>query len=105
VNLLFGIYLFIYCLTAEGNVAVWSWFPPPAAWEGNRSGCNWLNWTERCEMVFLNILSDARTGKGKPKSLTKWKDELRGQRVARQLIEHNYSRSQAFMDRVVPFGI
>jgi hypothetical protein len=87
-----------------GQVAVWSWFPPPAAWEAGRSGCNWLTWTERCESVFLKTLSNARAGKGKPKPLAKWKDELRGQRVARTFIECNDSRLQAFMDRVVPVG-
>jgi hypothetical protein len=45
--------------TAKGQVAVWSWFPPPAAWESDCSGCNWLTWTEQCDSVFLKILSDA----------------------------------------------
>ena len=98
------IFYIILCLTASNQVAVWSWFPPPGAWEGVRSGCNWLTWTERCESIFLRILSAARAGKGKPKSVTKWKDHLRGQRFARDAIENNDSRSQAFMDRVVPVG-
>jgi hypothetical protein len=98
------IFYIILFFTAMGQVAVWSWFPPPAAWEAGRSGCNWLTWTERCESVFLKILSDARAGKGKPKPLAKWKEDLRGQRSSRILIEHNESRSQAFMDKVVPVG-
>ena len=99
-----SVFYIILSFTAIGQVAVWSWFPPPAAWEAGRSGCNWLTWTERCESVFLKILSDARAGKGKPKSLAKWKEELCGQRFARILIDHNDSRSKAFMDRVVPVG-
>jgi hypothetical protein len=83
---------------------VWSWFPPPAAWESSRSGCNWLTWTERSETVFLGILLDARAGIGKPRSLSKWRDDLHGPRFTRTLIEHNESRSKAFMDRVVLVG-
>jgi hypothetical protein len=106
VNSLFSFEFFFLILfsTAAGQVAEWSWFPPPAAWEANRSGCSWLTWTERCESVFLGILSDARAGKGKPRALADWKNRLRGQKHARILIEHNNSRSQAFMDRVVPVG-
>lgn len=88
----------------KGQVAVWSWFPPPAAWEANRSGCNWLTWTERSESIFLNILSDARNGKGRPRSHADWVTHLRGQNVARVLIKRNNSRSQAFMDSVIPVG-
>jgi hypothetical protein len=95
----------ILFFTAAGQVAVWSWFPPPEAWESNRSGCNWLTWTERSEDVFQKILSDARIGQGKPKALAAWKEKLRGQKVTRTLTEHNESRSQAFMDRVVPVVI
>jgi hypothetical protein len=87
----------------KGQVAVWSWFPPPTAWEANRSGCNWLTWTERCESIFLNILSDVRTGKGKPKSHADWVSALRGQQTARILIKRNNSRSEDFMSKVVPF--
>ena len=46
----------------------------PASWEASRSGCNWLTWTERSESIFLNILSDAHSGKGKPRSHTEWID-------------------------------
>ena len=102
-HLSFRIFFSNFHFKATRQVAVWSWFPPPAAWEGNRSGCNWLTWTERCESVFQNILSDARAGKGKPKALAKWKSDLRGQRTARELIERNDLRSKAFMDRVVPY--
>ena len=69
--LFISIFYIILFLTALDQVAMWSWFPPPAAWEVGHSGCNWLTWTERCESVFLPILSEARAGKGKPKYLAK----------------------------------
>ena len=98
--------IFIYIIfpfTATKNqVALWSWFPLPAAWEASRSGCNWLTWTERSESIFLYILSNARNGKGKPRSHGDWVAHLRGQKVARVLIKQNNSRSQAFMDSMVP---
>jgi hypothetical protein len=89
----------------KGQVAKWSWFPPPEAWENTRAGCNWLTWTERCENIFQKILSDARAGVGKPKSHADWVTHLRGQQTSRNLILHNKSWSQAFMDRVLPVGI
>ena len=84
---------------------MWSWFPPPVAWEAYRSGCNWLTWMERSENVFVKILSNTHAGKGMPKSLSQWTSYLRGQRVTRTVVEHNKSRSQAFMDRMVPVVI
>ena len=78
---------------------MWSWFPPPADLEADSSGYNQLTWTES---VFLKILSDARDGKGKPKSLTNWRSKLHEQQFTHILIKHNESWSQAFMDRVVP---
>jgi hypothetical protein len=81
---------------------VWSWFPPPAAWETFRCGCNWLTWTERSEEKFQTILLEARAGKGTPKALAAWKSELRGQRFARISTEHNESRSKVFMDKIMP---
>jgi len=88
----------------KGQVAMWSWFPLPAAWEASRSGCNWLDWTERCEDIFLNILSDVHAGKAKPRAHADWVNRLRGQQTTRILTKQNNSRSQAFMDSVVPIG-
>ena len=81
-----------------------SWFPPPLAWESNRLGCNWLEWTERCEEVFLNIVDNVYNGKGRPKSHSEWTTFLQGQKVARVLANGNHTVSQKFMDRVVPIG-
>lgn len=93
------------CITAyAGQVAVWSWFPPPSAWEAARSGCNWLDWTERCEEVFLNIINNVRVGKSQPKPYASWVSHLRGQTVSRALIKFNNTYSQEFMDRVVLTG-
>jgi hypothetical protein len=94
----------LFFSAVKGQVAVRSWFPPPAAWEATRSGCNWLTWTERCESIFLNIMSDVCDGKGKPRALADWVSHLRGQQTSRILIKQNKTRSQAFMDRVVPIG-
>ncbi|KDR76619.1 hypothetical protein GALMADRAFT_67036, partial [Galerina marginata CBS 339.88] len=88
----------------QGQVAVRSWFPPPAAWEHNRSGCKWLEWTERSEEIFQNILKDVRCGTAQPKSLSDWISQLRGQNVSRVLLKQNNSRSKQFMDTVVPIG-
>ncbi|KIM35115.1 hypothetical protein M413DRAFT_79731 [Hebeloma cylindrosporum] len=87
-----------------GQVAVWSWFPLPSAWEATRSGCNWLEWTERCEEIFNNIIDDIQDGRAKPKSNAAWITFLRGQKVSRALVKHNNIYSQRFMDSVVPVG-
>lgn len=83
---------------------MWSWFPNPRAWEVVRSGVNWLDWTERSEDIFLNIIEDINCGKGKPKSHTGWISHLRGQTVSRALIKQNNICSQQFMDSTVPTG-
>jgi hypothetical protein len=94
----------LFFTAVEGQVAKWTWFPPPEVWEKTRVGCNWFTWTERCEDIFQNILFDARADVGKPKSVSEWVTFLRGQQTARFLISHNKSRSQAFIDRVLPVG-
>ena len=101
----FYLYFFflIYVCSGERSSCHVVMVSPPAAWEVNCSGCNWLTWTEQCESKFLNILSDARTSKGKPRSHSDWVSELRGQQTARILIKQNNSWSEAFMSKVVPF--
>jgi hypothetical protein len=86
------------------QVAVWSWFPPPSAWQHSRSGCNWLDWTERCETIFLDILKKAVSGKAQPKAHKDWINVLRGQGPSRVLVEQNNARSKRFMENVVPTG-
>ncbi|KAF8157848.1 hypothetical protein B0H34DRAFT_749097 [Crassisporium funariophilum] len=88
----------------KGQVAVWTWFPPPEAWVHNRTGCHWLDWTERCEDIFQRILTGIHDGTGRPRSTTQWLTHLRGQNVSRILIKHNDVRSQQFMDAMVPIG-
>ena len=91
-------------LTVQGQVAVWSWFPPPTAWEASRSGCNWLAWTQQCEDIFQNILSDVCTSKAKLRAQAEWVSRLHGQQTSHTLIKLNNSQLQAFMDGVVPVG-
>lgn len=86
------------------QVAVWSWFPPPLAWKHARSGCNWLDWTERCENIFLDILKKIESGKAQPKSRSDWISFLRGQATSRMLVKQNNARSEQFMNKVVPTG-
>jgi hypothetical protein len=96
---------FLICFTAyAGQVAVRSWFPPPSAWTATRSGCSWLEWTERCEDIYLNIINNIREGKGTPKSHADWISFLQGQKIARALVNNNSSLSQRLMDSVVPVG-
>jgi hypothetical protein len=104
VNSLSSINIYINALSAafKGQVALRSWFPLPTAWEANRSGCNWLDWTERCEEIFLNIMDGVHDGTTKPKSHAEWVSFLRGQSTSRILIKQNNARSQAFLDKVVP---
>ena len=64
----------------------------------------WLQLAYLDREVLLNILSDAREGKGRLRSHADWITHLRGQNIARVLIKQNNSQSQAFMDSVVPVG-
>lgn len=104
VSSLSSIYIYINAFSEafKGQVAVRSWFPPPTAWVANRSGCNWLDWTERCEELFLKIMEGVHDGTAKPKSNADWVTFLRGQNTSRALIKQNNIRSQAFLDKVVP---
>ncbi|KDR72080.1 hypothetical protein GALMADRAFT_45163, partial [Galerina marginata CBS 339.88] len=82
----------------QGQIAVHSWFPPPTAWEHSRSGCKWLDWTERCEERFLIILRNINEGKAWPKAHADWISYLRGQSVSRILVEANNTHSERFMN-------
>ncbi|KAF8156129.1 hypothetical protein B0H34DRAFT_799189 [Crassisporium funariophilum] len=88
----------------KGQVAVWTWFPPPEVWVHNHTGCHWLDWTEQCEDIFQRILSGIHDGTGRPRSTTQWLTHLRGQNISRVLIKHNDVRLQQFMDAMVPIG-
>ena len=96
---LFNIFIFAGCGVQE---AVWSWFPPPSAWNCDRAGLRTIEWTERCETWFTKHLTQIREGKVKPKSHSGWISALRGLNLTRTLINHTSRLAIAFVDDVVP---
>jgi hypothetical protein len=79
-----------------------SWFPPPEVWDNKSSGFRWLEWTERDETFFLDILLDIQTGKHQPLKRSEWRDKLRGFKDARSLISNNEERAETFLKLVCP---
>ena len=94
--------LFSILRLAYKQEAVCSWFPPPSAWQAARCGNKWLDWTERCEDLFLNIVYDIRHDNLAPKSRQGWIDYLKGQKQAKILVAANNKQAEMFMAKVVP---
>ncbi|KDR77443.1 hypothetical protein GALMADRAFT_138554 [Galerina marginata CBS 339.88] len=88
--------------TPHKQEAVWSWFPPPSAWQAARCGNKWLDWTERCEDLFLKILYDIRHNNLAPKSRQGWIECLKGQKPAKVLAEANFKQAKMFMTELLP---
>jgi hypothetical protein len=84
---------------------VWSWFPPPSAWQAARCGNKWLDWTERCEDLFIKIMYDIRHSKLSPKSRQGWIEHLKGQKQTKILVEANNKQAEMFMNKVVPISV
>lgn len=94
---------FLIYWTGHGKQTVTlSWFPPPQVWDGKRSGFRWLEWVERDEAFFLDILLDIQMGRHQPLTHTQWQNRLRGFKPARELVSNNEKRSQHFLDSVCP---
>jgi hypothetical protein len=53
-----------------------SWFPPLQAWDSKQSGYRWLEWTEKDEAFFLDLLLDIHPRKHQPLKRTEWRDRL-----------------------------
>lgn len=72
-----------------------SWFPPAAAWEG--TSYDSVAWTPKAEDVFQQIFDNVRAGKSKPRSATKWRDDLRNLKIPRIVYEKNRLRAEKFV--------
>ena len=81
------------------QTTVVSWFPPPSIWESGDCGYAWVEWTERAENIFAEILSDIQTGKGQPLSKAKWRNRLHGHVNNRLVTGNNQKRSEKYLQQ------
>lgn len=102
-----GEYLFIFnaivLINLIGNgdqTTIVSWFPPPSLWEHSDCGLGWLEWREKAEKFFLQILSDNRSGKGQPISKAAWRNRVRGHVNNRLVTANNEKRCLSYLEKI-----
>ncbi|KAF8157403.1 hypothetical protein BJ912DRAFT_867269 [Pholiota molesta] len=82
-----------------------SWLPPPSAWCKNGAGFRWLEWTERSESFFVQLLQDIQAGKARPLSVADWRSRLRGLKSTRDLLNFSNEQARRFMNEQLPVHV
>jgi hypothetical protein len=74
--------IFFYCVPDQ--TASLSWFPKANIWES--SGYNVRHWNQDCEDFYIRRRTDIMQGRGVPFSAREWRQKIRMNRQAPQLI-------------------
>jgi len=77
------------------QTATLSWFPLPSTYD--ISGENYGRWTPRSEAEYQRWLAAIENG-GQPLPQSHWRDQLRGHKKTRKLMQNMLAFSNAFLD-------